>query len=97
MNNRAWRTAWKDSGLPISKQFVKGVHNLKHTFGTRLRAAGVVHETRQVLLGHTNQNITSHYSIAQLEELIDAVNLVAHPHQIPTITVVNLKARRVRY
>jgi len=95
LNNKKWRKAWKDSGLPINGEVYRGVHNLKHTFGARLRAAGVVHETRQVLLGHKNRNITSHYSIAQLEELIKAADLVAHPHAIPTITVLNLKARRI--
>ena len=36
------------------------VHDLKHTFGRRLRAAGVPVETRKVLLGHRNGDITTH-------------------------------------
>ena len=36
------------------------VHDLKHTFGRRLRAAGVTEEDRKVLLGHKNGSITSH-------------------------------------
>ena len=38
------------------------VHDLKHTFGRRLRAAGVSFEDRQDLLGHKSQRITTHYS-----------------------------------
>ncbi|MCP4001393.1 MAG: site-specific integrase, partial [Gammaproteobacteria bacterium] len=33
-------------------------------------------ETRKVLLGHRNGDITSHYSAPELEELIVAVNKV---------------------
>ncbi|MCL4799251.1 MAG: hypothetical protein KJ025_06665 [Burkholderiales bacterium] len=35
------------------------VRDLKHTFGARLRAAGVALELRQTLLGHRNENITT--------------------------------------
>ena len=41
------------------------VHDLKHTMGRRLRAAGVPLETRKVLLGHRNGDITSHYICAR--------------------------------
>ena len=46
------------------------VHDLKHTFGRRLRAAGVPLETRKVLLGHRNGDITSHYSAPVIAELL---------------------------
>jgi integrase len=52
------------------------VHDLKHTFGRRLRAAGVSQETRKVLLGHRNGDITSHYSAPEIEELLEAANRV---------------------
>jgi integrase len=48
------------------------VHDLKHTFGRRLRAAGVSFEDRQDLLGHKSRRITTHYSEAELESLIIA-------------------------
>jgi integrase len=41
------------------------VHDLKHTFGRRLRAAGVSFEDRQDLLGHKSGRITTHYSQAE--------------------------------
>jgi integrase len=48
------------------------VHDLKHTFGRRLRAGGVSFEDRQDLLGHKSQRITTHYSEAELANLIAA-------------------------
>lgn len=52
------------------------VHDLKHTFGRRLRSAKVSIEDRKVLLGHTNGDITSHYSAVEIKSLIDAANAV---------------------
>ena len=46
------------------------------TFGRRLRAKGVSHETRQALLGHKNGQITTRYSAADIGELIEAVEMV---------------------
>ena len=48
------------------------VHDLKHTFGRRLRAAGVSFEDRQDLLGHRSGRITTHYSAAELSRLIES-------------------------
>ncbi len=52
------------------------MHDLKHTFGRRLRAAGVSFEDRQDLLGHKSGRITTHYSAAELHNLIEAANKV---------------------
>ncbi len=48
------------------------VHDLKHTYGRRLRAAGVSFEDRQDLLGHKSTRITTHYSASELANLIAA-------------------------
>ncbi|MEM7278006.1 MAG: tyrosine-type recombinase/integrase, partial [Pseudomonadota bacterium] len=48
------------------------VHDLKHTYGRRLRAAGVSREDRRDLLGHKSQSITTHYSTAEIGNLIAA-------------------------
>ena len=64
------------TGLPQSEHVLKGVHNLKHTFGRRLRAARVPLEARRVLLGHTNRDITTHYSAPELAELVQAAERV---------------------
>ena len=61
MLNSAWKRARTRAGLPQVR-----VHDLKHTFGRRLRAAGVSFEDRQDLLGHRSGRITTHYSAAEL-------------------------------
>jgi integrase len=52
------------------------VHDLKHTFGRRLRAAEVSFEDRQDLLGHKSSRITTHYSQFEYSNLIRAANKV---------------------
>ena len=68
------------------------VHDLKHTFGRRLRAAGVGEETRKVLLGHTNGDITTHYSAVEIAELIQAVNRIDRSLATPAITLLKVAA-----
>ena len=70
LRSSAWRRAWEKAGLPLEAGILKGVHNLRHTFGRRLRGAGVPLETRKALLGHANGDITTHYSAAELGELL---------------------------
>jgi integrase len=67
--NSAWKNARKKAGLPQVR-----VHDLKHTFGRRLRSANVSFEDRQDLLGHKSGRITTHYSSAELQSLIAAAN-----------------------
>jgi integrase len=96
MNNTAWQSArkaaarvWKaETGRepPAGLARVR-IHDLKHTFGRRLRAAGVPEETRKVLLGHKNGDITTHYSAAELRELIEAVQKIDASRETPMITV----------
>jgi integrase len=85
MNNTAWKAAreraadaWvAQHGEPAPAGFRSiRVHDLKHTFGRRLRAAGVSFEDRQDLLGHRSGRITTHYSQAELTSLIDAAEKV---------------------
>src|SRR6202035_76568 len=85
MNNSAWQSArdraadkWeKRTSSPAPQGFRKvRVHDLKHTFGRRLRAAGVSFEDRQGLLGHKSALITTHYSVSELANLIAAAELV---------------------
>ncbi|WP_232019585.1 tyrosine-type recombinase/integrase [Candidatus Rickettsiella viridis] len=71
MLNSAWKKARARAGLPQVR-----VHDLKHTFGHRLRSAEVSFEDRQVLLGHKTQSVTTHYSAAELGNLIRAANKV---------------------
>lgn len=72
MLSSGWRCARKAAGLPMVR-----VHDLKHTFGRRLRAAGISFEDRQDLLGHRSGRITTHYSAAELSKLLEAANSVS--------------------
>jgi len=66
------------------------VHDLKHTFGRRLRSAGVSFEDRQDLLGHKSGRITTHYSAAEISNLIRAANMVCKTEpnaHSPTLTL----------
>jgi hypothetical protein len=78
------------AGLPTETGILKGAHNLRQPFGRRLRGAGVPLETRKALLGHSNWDITTHYSAAELRELLDAAEKIADRGiaQTPTLTVV---------
>ena len=64
MHNTAWQSARRSAQLPQVR-----VHDLKHTYARRVRAAGVSFEDRQDLLGHRSGRITTHYSAAELESL----------------------------
>ena len=94
MNNTAWKKAWRSAELPVTDEYKRGVHNLRHTFGRRLRSAGVPVETRKVLMGHTNGDITTHYSEPELMELLDAVNSVleAQPGKNRALTLLEVKS-----
>jgi len=81
MLNNGWRTARKAVNLPVR------VHDLKHTFGRRLRSAGVSFEDRQDLLGHKSSRITTHYSTAELLNLWEAANKVCTGQNRPTLTL----------
>ena len=72
MNSSAWRRSWRAAGLP-TEGVTHGPHNLRHTCGRWLRAAGVPLETRKAILGHRIQDITTHYSQAEIAELLTAV------------------------
>jgi len=37
----AWQRGWKVAGLPLEKGVLKGAHNLRYTFGRRLRSGGL--------------------------------------------------------
>lgn len=91
LHSNGWRRAWKKAGLPVHAGVLKGVHNLRHTFGRRLRAAGVSVETRKSLLGHANGDITSHYSAAELGELLEASERIVDRGiaQTPTLSLVH--------
>lgn len=86
MYNSAWKRARTAAGLPTLR-----VHDLKHTFGYRLRAAGVSFEDRQDLLGHKSQRITTHYSAPDVDRLLLAAEKVVGMKNEPSLRLVNHK------
>jgi integrase len=99
MNNSGWKAARRraaaryteELGSPCPGGFRRiRVHDLKHTFGYRLRTAGVPFEDRQSLLGHKAAHVTTHYSAADIENLISyaqkACDLVSR--KSPALTIV---------
>lgn len=86
MNNTAWKRVRKLVGLSQVR-----IHDLKHSFGHRLRSAGVSYEDRQDLLGHKSGRITTHYSAAELHNLIEAANKVCdRSRQRPSLTLLRI-------
>jgi integrase len=96
LRSSAWRRAWRVVSLPTEPGILKGVHNLRHTFGRRLRSAGVSLETRKALLGHANGDITTHYSAAELEELINAAEAIVNRGRTETPNLMLIRQRTDR-
>lgn len=88
MHGKAWRRARERAGLLLVR-----VHDLKHTYGRRLRAAGVSFEDRQDLLGHKSGRITTHYSAPELRNLIEASNKVCGDESRRSPALVILKKK----
>ncbi|MBK7590303.1 MAG: site-specific integrase [Betaproteobacteria bacterium] len=101
MNNNGWQRARERAADAYQEKFDRPapdgfrrirVHDLKHTFGRRLRAAGVGFETRQALLGHHNGSVTTHYSAAEMAELLEAVNRINTTRNTPAMTLLRAVA-----
>lgn len=97
LHSSAWKRGWKAAKLPTEPGILKGVHNLRHTFGRRLRSAGIPLETRKALLGHANGDITTHYSAAELSELISAVEAIVSRgrRETPNLMLIGRKAEKL--
>ena len=94
INNTGWKNARKRASLPQVRE-----HDLKHTFGRRLRATGVHLETRKVLLGHKNGDITTHYSAVEICELIEAAEKVCgdKSRKTPELTILKIRSGNVSH
>lgn len=80
INNTGWQKGRERAGL-------KGVrvHDLRHTFGQRLRDAGVSEEDRAVLLGHSKKSMPGHYATPTVARLVDLANRVAATRDSTTL------------
>jgi integrase len=90
MYTTSWKKARKRAELPQVR-----VHDLKHTFGRRLRSAGVSFEDRQDLLGHKSGRVTTHYSAPELINLIQASERVCTRDWHKSGTIVVLKRKNL--
>lgn len=70
MNNTAWQLARKAVNLTTR------VHDLRHAVGMRLREAGVAENTISDILWHARKGMTAHYSVAQVLEIRNALELI---------------------
>ena len=80
MNNTAWQQARREVGLRGVR-----IHDLRHTYACRLRAAGVSAEDRVALLGHANQSMVGHYASADVGKLLREANPILNRHETRTI------------
>ena len=71
MNNTAWQRARREIGIADLH-----IHDLRHTVGMRLREAEVREETIADILWHVRPGMTAHYSVAQVAELVEALNRI---------------------
>jgi integrase len=80
---------------PDGFQFIR-VHDLKHTYGHRLRVAGVLFEDRKLLLGHKANHVTTHYSAPEIGGLIEASDKICAPRvtQSHALTIVRARAEQ---
>ncbi|WP_382155315.1 tyrosine-type recombinase/integrase [Hydrogenophaga sp. ANAO-22] len=80
MNTNAYQAGRKAAGLETVR-----VHDLRHTYGQRLRDAGVSKEDRALLLGHAVEDMPEHYATATVARLLDAANSVAQTRDRTTL------------
>lgn len=91
MYTTSWKKARERAELPQVR-----VHDLKHTFGRKLRSPRVSFEDRQDLLGHKSERITTHYSAPELINLIKASESVCRNDWHKSGTIVILKKKTAR-
>jgi integrase len=97
--NSGWKAARRRASERYEREFGVAcppgfrrvrIHDLKHTYGYRLRAAGVQFEDRQLLLGHKAAHVTTHYSAADIGNLTAASEKVCDlaSRKSPAIAIV---------
>ena len=77
MGGTAFQKARKRAASKLPSIRNVGIHNLKHTYGARLRAAGVPEEDRNFLTGHKGRmSMTTYYSAPELSKMLEYSNRV---------------------
>lgn len=79
MNNTGFQAARQATGLQVR------VHDFRHTFGQRLRDAGLSDEDRKLLLGHAVDGMAQHYASATVARLVEVANRVSETRDRTTL------------
>ena len=91
LSSSGWRAAreraaehfeWSHKAEPSDGFRRVRIHDLRHTFGERLRKLGVNLDTCGDLLGHVGRGVTADYCRAQSGELLNAVRRL-EVHEVP--------------
>lgn len=80
---RAWKQARAEAGLEHVR-----VHDLRHTFATRLAACGVTEADVGLLLGHVSNKVTTGYIAPDVERLLLQAEKVVGMKREPVLRVV---------
>jgi integrase len=100
--NSGWKAARRRAAVRYSSELGSAcpegfrsvrVHDLKHTYGHRLRVAGVGFEDRKLLLGHKSDHVTTHYSAPEIGSLIRASEKVCAPRARKSHALTIVRAR----
>jgi len=102
MLQKAWRLArqraaekWralKDEPAPAGFARLR-VHDLKHTFGHRLEAAGVSDRECQALLGHARKGVTQKYMAPEVARLMQAAESVLDTQRHGTVPLTIIRRK----
>ncbi len=86
---RAWRAARLRAALPEVR-----VHDLRHTFATRLEAVGVSRADVGELLGHAHAGVTRTYVVPTVTRLLQEVEKIVEMKQEPVLRLVSSSQNR---
>ena len=103
--NSGWKAARRRAAKRYAAEFGRAcpegfrslrVHDLKHTYGHRLRVAGVGFEDRKLLLGHKSDPVTTHYSAPEIGALLKASEKVCAlgSRKSPALAIVRARAEQ---
>lgn len=95
MNNTAWQAARTRAGLEGLH-----VHDLRHTFATRLARAGVPKSTISQLMWHSTKDVTEHYmgsDLLALQQAVQAIEQATSEEDVSLVTMIaDIAHRRTR-
>lgn len=76
ISSAQYRKYFKEIALELNEPDATP-HWCRHTFSTRLHAAGVPELEQKRLMGHADKNITEHYTHTDIEQLTKAIHMLA--------------------